>query len=244
MTSEAGPSTRGDFVASTIDVDAIKVSKYLCTIKQSLKLFLKLQRSPERFERSRKEPLMTIPDDWATFEPPLHDHPKKTHHHESEDESEESDSNESDSNFSESSESGSCSSCSTCSNTQSDDSSDSSSTMSDVTSKTSAANKSKQHSKSINKSRFMAFKSNKSQMIHMENNSESLSSPLKPGFISQAETCKQKQSKQKVNVNKSSVNSANSTSMRKFFKRKQQQNLTVRRTIFYDPLNISFLQKG
>ena len=31
MTSEAGPSTRGDFVASTIDVDAIKVSKYLFT---------------------------------------------------------------------------------------------------------------------------------------------------------------------------------------------------------------------
>ena len=189
---------------------------------------------------------MTIPDDWATFEPSLHDHPKKTHGHESEDESEESDSNESDSNFSESSETGSCSSCSTCSNTPSDDSSDSSSTMSDVTASKQVNNKSKQITKNINKSRFMAFKSNKSQMIHMETSSESQSSQFKSGFLSQAETCKQKQSKQKVNVNKSSVNSANSTSMRKFFKRKQQQqNLTVRLDFFMTLLlNPYFFTKG
>lgn len=51
MNAEAGTSGRGDFVASTIDVDAIK-------------------RSPERFaHNSKKEPLMTIPENWASIDP-------------------------------------------------------------------------------------------------------------------------------------------------------------------------------
>ena len=42
MTSEAGPSTRGDFVASTIDVDAIKVNKSFVyiSIHNFFKLFI------------------------------------------------------------------------------------------------------------------------------------------------------------------------------------------------------------
>eukprot|EP00093_Oithona_nana_P000497 00497.XXX_1411_404_1 [CDS] Oithona nana genome sequencing. len=179
MTSEAGPSTRGEFVASTIDVDAIK-------------------RSPERYDRPSKEPLMTIPENWATIEPPNSNLSKKTtSQNESDEESEDSDSNESDSNESLSSESGSCSSCSTCSNATSDDSDDdSSSTTSDLNNSKSALAKSKQQQKVLNnKSRFMAFKSKTHSQSLMSNlNDHQLdSSPVKhvqAGFLSQAETCK------------------------------------------------------
>lgn len=192
------------------------------------------QRSPERYDRPSKEPLMTIPENWATIEPPNSNLSKKTtSQNESEEESEDSDSNESDSNESLSSESGSCSSCSTCSNATSDDSDDDSSSTTSCNSKSVA--KLKQLKVMNNKSRFMAFKSkttaaNSQSLINF--NEESInSSPVKhqAGFLSQAETCNKNQKlKQKVlNNSKSSANCSNSVSSRKFFKRKQQS--TVRK---------------
>lgn len=179
---------------------------------------------------------MTIPENWATIEPPNSNLSKKTtSQNESDEESEDSDSNESDSNESLSSESGSCSSCSTCSNATSDDSDDdSSSTTSDLNNSKSALAKSKQQQKVLNnKSRFMAFKSKTHSQSLMSNlNDHQLdSSPVKhvqAGFLSQAETCKNPKLKlQKVLNNSSKSSASNSVSSRKFFKRKQQS--TVRK---------------
>ena len=176
---------------------------------------------------------MTIPENWATIEPPNSNLSKKTtSQNESEEESEDSDSNESDSNESLSSESGSCSSCSTCSNATSDDSDDDSSSTTSCNSKSVAKLK---QLKVMNKSRFMAFKSkttaaNSQSLINFHEESIN-SSPVKhqAGFLSQAETCNKNQKlKQKVlNNSKFSANCSNSVSSRKFFKRKQQS--TVRK---------------
>ena len=189
---------------------------------------------------------MTIPENWATIEPPNSNLSKKTtSQNESEEESEDSDSNESDSNESLSSESGSCSSCSTCSNATSDDSDDDSSSTTSCNSKSVA--KLKQLKVMNNKSRFMAFKSkttaaNSQSLINF--NEESInSSPVKhqAGFLSQAETCNKNQKlKQKVlNNSKSSANCSNSVSSRKFFKRKQQS--TVRKKQWQNRKSVSFL---
>ena len=201
-------------------------------------LTLTFQRSPERYDRSRKEPLMTIPENWATIEPPnSHLTKKTTSQNETEEESEESDSNESDSESESDAKSGSSSSscCSTCSNSDDSDD-DSSSTISDVNINSKSSRLKRQQQKEMNdKSRFMAIKSKTTANSQLQqsldhHHSDSISSPVKhAGFVSQAETYKQKQMKlpKVLNNSKSSANNSNSVSMRKFFKRKQQS--TVRK---------------
>ena len=123
-------------------------------------------------------------------------------------EEEDSDSDSNSESSASSSGSDECSSCSTCSD--SDEDSDSDSTCSSVNSKR----------KSFNKSRFIV----ESRSVVVKKGDEL----VQKGSVSQAETLVK--SKQLINKK---VNSKNSFTARKFFKRKQQlQQTTVRQFVY------------